>query len=533
MSENMNRTPDNNSVRRANPNPNPNRTTKTSSGTKKAVGVRPPAQRPVGRRPGAPVPPPARPKPQVAPARSASSRPVTRQAARTAADMSVSDRPRAHKSYEKDVDIQYDMYDINTESMDTSVSEYDIGEPRKKSSSSGNGKKKKKSKKAREAARRRKSRKRFLIFLGCYTAILLVLGGIFLGYTDSCLKKYEAAQSQYEMERYFLSFKTAIENGQIPTEVNLAQFGSITPELQAEYMEFAKQGELSFEKDKNSYNTEEPIYNIMAGTTPVHSIKLRGVNEHTIFGILTIMDWEKAESKCLYSPQKYEYFVRVPNGFSVTVDGKAVDDSNRTNNEVDIELFQFAREYVSLPDQIEYKVESYKDNCEVLITDNNGNPVEVKQDGNIYTGFYNGSDDIPDDYRTIALDMAQTWSKFMTSDLSGNLHGFYSLEPYLIKGSYYYTKAKEYAGGIDITFISGHTLDPNPFSNVRVDDYVKYNDNCFSCHVYFEKVMHLNRGTDAMDVTDSTFIFAYYDDSDDGVDNPHWAMVDMIANTSN
>lgn len=150
----------------------------------------------------------------------------------------------------------------------------------------------------------------------------------------------------------------------------------------------------------------------------------------------------------------------------------------------------------------------------------------------MYTAFYLGSEDIPDDLRSTALNMAETWSKFMTSDLSGNLHGFYTLEPYLIKGSYYHSKAKEYAGGIDITFISGHTLDAEPFSNIKVDDYVRYNENCFSCHIYFEKVMHLNRGTDAMDVTDSTFIFAYYDDSDDGVDNPHWAMVDMIANTN-
>lgn len=131
-----------------------------------------------------------------------------------------------------------------------------------------------------------------------------------------------------------------------------------------------------------------------------------------------------------------------------------------------------------------------------------------------------------------ALEMAETWSKFMTTDLSGSLYGFYTLEQYLIKDSYLYQKANEYARGIDITFMSPHTLDADPFSNIKVDDYVKYSDTCFSCHIYFEKVMHLNRGSDSLDVMDSTFIFAYYDDSDDGVDNPHWAIVDMIANTA-
>jgi len=30
-------------------------------------------------------------------------------------------------------------------------------------------------------------------------------------------------------------------------------------------------------------------------------------------------------------------------------------------------------------------------------------------------------------------------------------------------------------------------------------------------------------------VFDSTLYFIYYDDSDDGVDNPHWTLADMIA----
>lgn len=461
-----------------------------------------------------------------------------------------SDRPRVHKSYEMDSDLQFDMVDIDSIDSDYASDDYEteyaIGDrkpaKKKSGSKSGSGKsskgksgKKKMSKKARLEAARKRSQKRFLIFLAIYTGILLVLGGIFLGYTDSCLKKYEAAQSQYEMEKYFQAFKASLDSGEVPAEVNLGQYGTSfdsMDDVKNMYLAFAKQGELRFEKDKNSYNTEEPVYNILAGDTPIHAITLRGVNEHTIFGILTIMDWEKADSKCLYSPEMYEYYIRVPEGFQVELGGHLIDDSYRTDSEEDIELFQFAREYATLPALVEYKVNSYQELSGISIVDNNGNPVEGSANGNVYTAFYKGSEDMPDDLKNSALSMAETWSKFMTSDLSGNLHGFYTLESYLIKGSYLHSKAKEYAGGIDITFISGHTLDADPFSNVKVDDYVRYNDNCFSCHIYFEKVMHLNRGTDAMDITDSTFIFAYYDDSEDGVDNPHWAIVDMIANTN-
>lgn len=492
-------------------------------------------------------------------------RPVQRKPVqRTSAPLgNIEDKPRVHKNRDYDRDLQFDMFDLESDmgdemGGDMSYDEYDIGEPRKKSKSSdkSGGKKssvksgtksgksgsknskgkKKMSKKARAAAARKRSRKRFLIFLGIYTAILLVLGIIFLGYTDSCLKKYKNAQPENEIVKYLEEFKTALGNGQIPAEVNLSSYGTAFDDastITSEYLAFASQGELSFEKAKDSYNTEEPVYNILSGGIPIHSIKLKGVNERTIFGILTIMDWEKAESTCLYSPQKYEYYIRVPEGFTVELGGKVIDDSFRTESSSDIELFQFAREYVSLPAQVEYKVESYQELSGINIVDNNGNAVEGEVDGNIYTAFYKGSDDIPDEYRNLALTMSETWSKFMTADLTGSLHGFYTLEPYLIKGSYYYEKAEEYARGIDITFMSPHTLDEEPFSKVKVDNYVKYSDTCFSCHIYFEKVMHLNRGSDSLDVMDSTFIFAYYDDSDDGTDNPHWAIVDMIANTTN
>lgn len=479
-----------------------------------------------------------------------------------------SDRPRVHKSRDYDKDFKLDMIDLEADDLavsdDMSYDEYDIGEPRRKSKKASGKKasdstssrksstkkstakksvekngtakgKKKMSKKARAAAARKRSRIRFLIFLGIYTAVLFILGGIFLGYTDSCLKKYEAAQSINAMNQYLEEFKTALASGQVPAEVNLASFASSSDDsadIVAEYLAFAGQGELSIEKDKGSYNTEEPVYNIMAGGVPIHRIKLRGVNEHTIYGLLTIMDWEKAESTCLFAPEKYEYYIKVPEGFTVEFGGRTLDDSYRTESSSDIELFQYAREYASLPAQVEYKVESYQEISGISIVDNNGNAVEGEVDGNVYTAFYKGSDDIPDEYRTVALDMAETWSKFMTTDLPGTLYGFNTLEKYLIKGSYYYEKANEYARGIDITFMSPHTLDADPFNNVKVDDYVKYSDNCFSCHIYFEKVMHLNRGYDRTDVMDSTFIFAYYDDSDDGVDNPHWAIVDMIANTA-
>ena len=128
--------------------------------------------------------------------------------------------------------------------------------------------------------------------------------------------------------------------------------------------------------------------------------------------------------------------------------------------------------------------------------------------------------------------MAKMWSNFTTKDLTGGKYGLDTIRKYLIKDSYYWNMATAYAGGVDITFVSAHTLKADSFRNIKVTNYVSYGENCFSCHVYFDKAMYLTKtGAVVMETMDSTFYFVKYDDSDDGVDNPHWAIVDMIATT--
>ena len=55
------------------------------------------------------------------------------------------------------------------------------------------------------------------------------------------------------------------------------------------------------------------------------------------------------------------------------------------------------------------------------------------------------------------------------------------------------------------------------------DNYIEYNDDCYSCHIAFTKNMTLTSGGARKDVIDSTFYFVKYDG--------RWAIADMIATT--
>ena len=112
---------------------------------------------------------------------------------------------------------------------------------------------------------------------------------------------------------------------------------------------------------------------------------------------------------------------------------------------------------------------------------------------------------------------------FLTNDLSGAGHGLATVQQYLIEDSYYWNLAKDYSVSPDITFISDHVLSGNPYTGVVVDNYIEYNDNCYSCHIAFTKNMTLTSGGARKDVIDSTFYFVKY--------QGNWAIADMIATT--
>ena len=147
----------------------------------------------------------------------------------------------------------------------------------------------------------------------------------------------------------------------------------------------------------------------------------------------------------------------------------------------------------------------------------------VDSKGNVKLGASGDVSDMPEDRKNDALNMAKVWDNFLTNDLSGSSHGLATVQKYLIEDSYYWNLAKAYASSADITFISDHRLANPPYTGVVVDNYVEYNDKCYSCHIAFTKNMVLTSGGARTDVVDSTFYFVNY--------NGKWAIADMIATT--
>lgn len=376
----------------------------------------------------------------------------------------------------------------------------------------------------RKKKRKFKSSFYFLCILAVYTAFLILLGLIFLGYADHSLKKFEKAQSSYAFEEYMKGFEESLAAGQLPEGF---ESGDVNPfessDVVLDTLLSQTQGKnLTFEKNANSYKTEEPIYDILADGQPIASVTLSAYNEKVTFLILTVMDWKVEKAELVNAANLTDYTIYAPDGYRITVNGVPVGGEYLTGKRESQALFANASEYITVPDLVEYKIPGLSMQPEVIVTDASGQNINYTLEGTQYTVPFGVESEMPEDLKETALNIAETWSLFNTDDLKGGSHGLETVRKFLIPDSYYDNLAKGWASGVDITFTSAHTLSNPAFENVNVDHYIRYTDDCFSCHIDFDKPMHLTRtGDNIVDSTHSTYLFAKY--------NGNWCMVDMIA----
>ena len=186
----------------------------------------------------------------------------------------------------------------------------------------------------------------------------------------------------------------------------------------------------------------------------------------------------------------YDYTVRIPDNFQLSVNDKKGEDylvATEKNRK-----YQYVEEYAPMPEIAVYEIKSALCEPAIVIYDHLGQ--QVACEFNNYTFEQTnqaGLAAVPEEVaaKVDALEIAKIWSDFNTSDLKGSQNGFGTVKQYFIKDSYFYNVAYAYANGIDITFMFSHSFDNPPYTEEQVSNYVSYGDNLFSCDVHFVKHM--------------------------------------------
>lgn len=375
--------------------------------------------------------------------------------------------------------------------------------------------------------------------LKIYFIVLCVLSIIFLGYVMNTLYQYEDSFSDIYMKKVVVDISKKAKNGKFSKvcDVNSMQVNKLDNSGK-NYNEAMKQifknQEITYKLDEKTKNSENPVYYVYANNKKIMDVKLKVKSRQHRLGLFTYPVWT-VDSYKMSSERGIEYYdVYVPSDYTVEVNGTKLGEeyiSNKVANE-DYDKF---KEYIKLPEMVNYELNNFVNTPDIKIKDSEGNYVEsiVKDNKIEIANAYKTASSYEDAKKNLKgdvdiLKLAQNWSLFLTDDLRGGTnHGFSLLKPYLIKGSNFYNMAFAWATSVDITFVSSHTLKNPTFTNTSLTDFVIYSDKAFSCSVYLEKNMRIANGNDKVDVMHDKLYFVYYDDTKDGVDNPSWKLIDM------
>ena len=339
---------------------------------------------------------------------------------------------------------------------------------------------------------KRKKSKGFRVFLLAWIAIIVVFGAYALIYVNGVLREMQAnAPSQFVADRL-----TALKDDQIS---ELFEFNTAIDEGKqaANVRQFFKDGKYTV---KQVMGTED--YNVYNGDRKILTVSLKKLKSVSKLAIFNYNLYELGSINPSEEKELYHYEVTAPSDCVVTVGGKEVQPSSTDS----LEHFSDAKKYVDLPSENKYILDHLTKPADIKIT-KDGKDVAFEPSEKIVIG--NGYQEF-DTLEAAGCDLdligfAENCSKYMTKDLTGTRYGFNTIAKSLIDKSEMYQKAWAWATGIDITFVSVHTLAKPAFSEQTVSNIIKYSDDAISADVHLVKHM-LIRGTQKHDdVMNSTF----------------------------
>lgn len=387
----------------------------------------------------------------------------------------------------------------------------------------------------------KKEKSNFKKFLVVYISILTIIMIAFLIYVVDSLIKYEENQIDNYIGSIIEDLKKASQKGKIEKYIDTSSIKINELEDKKTTISQGFEKLLNSQKITHKINNEkEQLYDIYADGKLILQLQLNDDKKENRLGLLTFTKWKTEKIETKMEEGLYTCNIVVPHNYKVYINGKELTENNIVEKVQEEGLAQISK-YIEIPYLVKYQIPNLLKQPDIKILDENKKVVNYTWQEQIIKKELNfekvetlekakekiqGNIDI--------LKIAKDWSLYLTDDLEGRLHGFYNINKYLIKDSSLYKYAYKWATGEDITFVSSHILQNPAFTDERINNFEIYNENAFSCEVYLQKNMRLRTtGKKIEDKMHEKMYFAYYDETQDGKDNPTWKLVNMQSVTDN
>ncbi len=374
-----------------------------------------------------------------------------------------------------------------------------------------------KRKKRKENNKKRIFWKVYFIYLG----ILVVLVAILLRYVWITLIEYENSQPEHLIEQVI----TELEQGDISeVEYNLSSKFE-DKEVYTQYILDSVKGKtLSYKNNEQSYDPLNPIYDVDSNDTTLAQITLKEISQTHKMGFLTISKWEITQVMAEVIGNENTVKVTLPTTYKVYLNDIELGQEEQLGDISDMEGFEYIAEYIDVPQMVTYEVDGLIETPTLQIMDDKNVEIDISE----YDNFQNVeipyvSSEMDQELSDYSYRAAKAYSDFFSKDLEGCSQSTACLQPFFPDNSYYINLAEQYRQG-DMWMFSEHSTPT--YSNIEINNYIRYKEDCYSCEIVFDKTMILTlTGATRIDHNDQTYYFVKIKDD--------WLIADIKDNIGN
>jgi len=371
----------------------------------------------------------------------------------------------------------------------------------------------------------------FKKFTIVYFLILTVLCGLFIYYVVDSLILYENSEVEKYISNLVVDISQDAKRNRIGKyidlkEINVSKYENTNTDVSEAYANIFKTKEITYELVEGTIKTN-PTYKILADNELLFTIKLKSDGDVHRMGLLSFPNWVIDEVTFDNNRGVYFYDLYTLEDYKVIINDKVLSKSSAVDSKLDNDLDQISK-YTKIPKVVKYELSDLTTEPNIKVFDGK-KEVKISKIGKTIEAYElfatNNIDELTDKLasKIDVINIAEMWSKFLTDDLSGSYHGYSTIKEYLIEDTDLWNMAYQWSHGVDITFVSNHTL--IGFANEKVSNCVLYSENAFSCDIYLEKNMRLKSGKAKQDIMNDKFYFVNYDNA--------WKIVSMKALTEN
>ena len=370
------------------------------------------------------------------------------------------------------------------------------------------------------------TKKRFPLFWVLY-ALFVIAMIIFwiraVSYVKQCLIRYEDSQPVQSMDGVISELLKQGLESYVTIDGEMSRFET-QEAFSREAQKIVAGKILDYRTSRGVQDPSAPKYDLLADGEVVGSVTLKETSSETLFlNLLKISEWslDKVEMKSVKGENAVE--VTALDNCQVKINGVLVDERERLEGSETSDEFAYAKEYVEVPSVVKYRVEGLLEAPKVEILNKDGNVMDAETSvkNNMtkvsYTEFE--ETEMPGDLKAMVLEQTERYTNFFSVDLPGCKGSVSPIRDMFPKDSYYLELADTYRRE-DMWMYSDHNTPV--FKNEKVDHYVRYNEEFFSCEVFFDKEMVLKKtGKKKVDTTNFRM---YY-----GLLDGEWKILDMVT----